>query len=117
MKQVTFVITRKDQGTQGDDRIEVFSFDNEPSLYKVVYRTPELRNAKTFVATESHVIDYLEDVLYSLSRDTVPFENFQISTCIHPSVMYHVADLYDAEMRRLIVNMSTDAIHFNVRNQ
>lgn len=116
MKQVTFVVTRKDQGSRGDDRIEVTSFEGDAGLYRVTYKTPELRDVKTFVTTESKVADYLEDVLYSLSRDTAPFEYFQVSTHIHPSVMYHIADLYDADMRRLVLNMSADALSFNVSN-
>lgn len=116
MKQVTFVITRKGEGSRSDDRIDVSTFEGETSLYRVTYRTPELRNNKSFVTTESRVIDYLEDVLYGLSRDTAPFEHFQVSTCIHPSVIYHIADLYDEDMRRLIINMSTDALRFNVGN-
>jgi len=113
MINISYIITRKDQGTSEDDRIDVREF-NESGLYRVTYSTPEFRRSKTFVATESQVLDYLEDVLFSLSRDTEPFDRFQLNTCIHPPVMYHVADLYEDDVRRMIMNMSRDAVRLNV---
>lgn len=113
MTNISYIITRKDQTSNRDDRIDVVTF-NESGLYRVTYRTPEFRRKKTFVATESQVLDYLEDVLFSLSRDTDPFDRFQLNTHIHPPVMYHVADLYEDDVRRMILNMSRDAMRLNV---
>lgn len=113
MINISYIMTRKDEGASRDDRIDVRAF-NETGLYRVTYSTPEFRRNKTFVATESQVLDYLEDVLFSLSRDTEPFDRFQLNTCIHPPVMYHVADLYEEDVRRMILNMSRDAVRLNV---
>ena len=113
MLNVSYILTRKDQGSNRDDRVDVRTF-NDTGLYRVTYSTPEFRNNKTFVATESQVLNYLEDVLFSLSRDTDPFDRFQLNTHIHPPVMYHVADLYEEDVRRMILNMSCDAVRLNV---
>ena len=118
MIKIRFHITRKDNGgIRTDDKVLVETYGDEPGLFKVTYSTPEVRTNKSFVATESRVMDYLEDIVYSLYRDTDPFSHVQLSTCIHPSVMYEVADLHDKDIRDLLLNMSADAVRLHVRNQ
>lgn len=116
MFKVRFIVTRKQGGISNDDKILVETYQNEHDLLKVTYSTPDYRQNKTFLASQSRVLDYLEDVLYSLSRDTDPFSHFQLSTIVHPSVIYHVADLYDKDIRDVIMNMTRDSLRFHVNH-
>lgn len=116
MIKIRILLTRKDGRSSNDDKILVETHGEDDEFFRVTYTTPELNRSKTFVATESRVIDYLEDVIYSLYRDTDPFSHIQLSTCIHPCVMYHVADLYEKDVCDLILNMSADALRLRVRN-
>lgn len=115
MFKVRFLLTRKTGGVSNDDKILVETHGEDDEFFKVTYTTPDISRSRTFVATESRVIDYLEDIVYSLYRDTDPFSHMQVTTCIHPCVMYHVADLYEKDVCDLILNMSADALHLRVR--
>lgn len=115
MLNIRILLTRKDGGPSMDDKILIETYGDEPGLFKVTYSTPDVTRSKAFVATESRVIDYLEDIVYSMYRDTDPFSLIQLSTCIHPCVMYEIADLYEKDVRDLLLNMSADALRLHVR--
>lgn len=116
MIKIRILLTRKEGGgIENDDKVLVESYEH--GLFQVTYSTPEVRRNKSFVATESRVMDYLEDVVYSVSRDTDPFSHIQLSTCIHPSVMYEIADLYDKDICDILLNMSADALRLHVTSE
>jgi hypothetical protein len=110
MLTVRILLTRKDGGISNDDKILIHTHGDEGILFKVSYATPGIRNEKTFLATESRVMDYLEDIVNSLYRDTDPFSHIQVSTCIHPCVMYEIADLYEKDVRDIILGMIGDSL-------
>lgn len=116
MYKVAFIITRKGENASNDDKIIVDNFGDERDLYTVKYISPEFTTSKEFVANESQVLHYLEDVLTSIGKDTDPYHEFQLNTLIHPSVMYEIADLCDDEIRRMIMNMTYDCLRFTIRN-
>jgi hypothetical protein len=53
---------------------------------------------------------YLDDVLKTFRHDADPFEYVQVSTQIHPSVLYHVSELDCCQVRHLIVDTVEAAI-------
>lgn len=114
MIKLRMLLTRKEGGASNDDRIVVETYEH--GLFKVTYETPEVRKNKSFVASESRVMDYLEDIVYSLYRDTDPFSLIQLSTCIHPSIMYEIADLYEKDVRDMLLNMSADSLRLQVES-
>ena len=116
MIRATIIITRKDKGAAFDDWIVIAQSSESSEVYSVSYTTPELRTAKTFSATYNSVLQYVEDILTSLKYDTEPFEYVQVYTAIHPSVMYHLADVDDCDARRVILNQIRDAMRFTIHS-
>jgi hypothetical protein len=110
-------ITRREQGSKFDDVIYISSNQESRELFDVVYKTPELKKSKTFTTTESHVLDYVADILRALSNDTDPFENFQLMTAIHPSIFYHVIDLETPSVRGDILAMVRMSLLMDVRTK
>lgn len=111
----TLLFTRQGQPSNNDDKIVVTTHPDSSDMFQVMYSTPELRNARKFVASYTAVLDYANDILTSMSRDTDPFERIQVSTSIHPIVMYHVADMDESVTRDMVMNMLRDTLRFSVR--
>ena len=117
MIRATLIITRKDKGAAFDDKVVISQSSESSEVYSVAYSTPELRSVRTFSATYNSVLQYVEDILTSLKYDTEPFEYLQLYTAIHPSVMYHLADVDDSDARRVILNQIRDSMRFGVRTE
>lgn len=115
MSSVSLVFTRKGSGfAADDDRILIKAHGDSREFFDVVFHTPELKSDRKFMASFSGVLRYLEDILTSMRCDTDPFECVQLLTNIHPSVMYHVSDMDESSNRDLILNMTGDALRFDV---
>ena len=108
----TLTFTKKGERADHDDRIVVRTHPESSEIFQVVYHTPELQSAKKFLTGFGGVLDYAYDILTSMRYDTDPFECIQVSTAIHPIVLYHVADLDDSDTRDLIMNMLRDSLRF-----
>jgi len=115
MIRTTIYFTRRDAGQSQDDAIYISTNDESRELFDVVYKTPELKKGKSFTTTESHVLDYLADILRAVSVDSDPFENVQLMTAIHPSIFYHVIDLDNPSVRGDILAMVRTALRMNVQ--
>jgi hypothetical protein len=109
----TLLFTRKDKGSAHDDKISVSQLEGSRSVYQVVYHSPELKYDRKFLASSSNVLAYVEDTLTSMRHDIEPFENIQLLTLIHPSVLYHVSDMDEYMVRNLILNMASDAMRYD----
>ena len=105
----TLYVQRNPDRTSEDDVIRVY--DSElPDVYTVEYMTPETKKASRFYMSRTVLLHYIGDLLKSLKYDAVPFECVQVTTAIHPSVVYHVADLDSADVRHLIEDTVYNAI-------
>jgi hypothetical protein len=103
MLKVTLFIQRAESPSpSNDDTIRMYSDEEYRDMVRVVYSTPELKREATFYLTLPQAMRYLHDTLKTLNHDSQPFEFVQVSTQIHPSVLYHVAELDDCEVRHLI---------------
>jgi hypothetical protein len=111
----TLLFTRQGHRSDQDDKIVVTTHPDSSDMFQVTYSTPELRNAKKFVASFTAVLDYANDILTSMKHDTDPFECIQVGTSIHPLVLYHVADMDDFATRDIVMNMLRDSLRFSVR--
>jgi hypothetical protein len=114
MYSTRILFTRKDKGSAHDDGITIKPLPDSTDIFEVVYRSPELKMDRKFLASFSGVLSYIEDTLTSMRYDTEPFEQIQLLTVIHPSVMYHVADMDDDEVRNLMLNMVRDSLRYSV---
>jgi hypothetical protein len=103
MLKVTFFIQRSDGHSEADDdTIRIYDADVYSDMVRVVYSTPEVKRESTFYLTVPNALLYVRNMLKTLNYDSQPFEYVQVSTSIHPSVLYHVSDLDDSEIRWLI---------------
>lgn len=114
MQRAALLFTRKGKGPRHDDRILIHSIPECAEAYKVTYRTPELTRNKVFTTSYHGVMQYVEDVLYSMSHDLDAFEFIQVYTAIHPSVLYCPGDMADNDIRRLILNMIRDGLRHDI---
>jgi hypothetical protein len=112
MITATLIITSKDKPSSHDDTITISAVEDSRAVFEVVYSTPDWKVPRTFTTRDLNVLDYIEDTLKSLSYDVDPFQAVQLYTSVHPSVMYHIADMSDPAIRRLILNQIRDAMRF-----
>ncbi len=111
----TLSFTRKGERSDQDDKIVVSTHADSSEIFEAVYSTPELRNARKFLASFTGILDYANNVLTSMRNDVDPFECIQVSTAIHPIVLYHVSDMDEYETRDMVMNMLRDSLRFNAR--
>jgi ferredoxin len=90
---------------QKDDVINIFNMSSEGmhDMYKVVYQPHDISSKYTCYYTRIRVLNYVYNLLQTLSSDVEPFDYFQLSTMTAPSVMYNVGDISDTEIRNEIM--------------
>jgi len=114
MHTATILLTRQNKTSAHDDRIVISQIADCSEMYRVTYTTPDFTRSRRFTASYSSVLRYVEDILASLQYDVDPFEMIQSYTSVHPCVIYHVADMSDCCVRRVIVSQIRDALRFGV---
>lgn len=102
MLKVTLFLQRKAGNESNDDSIRIYEDDSYIEMYKVVYSTCEVRRDAQFYMTRGNVVNYVSDLLKSLKYDSEPFEFVQITTAIQPSILFHLSDLDNSDVRHLI---------------
>ncbi len=116
MLKATIYVQRKDgTGKKDDDVIDFYEDDDYQEMVRIKYSTPELQRNAVFYLPIPRAINYLGDILKTFRHDADPFEYVQVSTQIHPSVLYHVADMDNAEIRHLIEDTVEAALRRPVR--
>lgn len=102
MLKVTLNIQRPNGPSSSDDVIHMYDDDEFHDMVRIVYSTPEWKKSSEFFLPIPKAMDYIHTTLKTLTHDSQPFEYVQVSTSIHPSVLYHVSDLDDSDVRYLI---------------
>lgn len=102
LKATLYIQRTTGRSSDDDDIIKFFEDDEYRDTVRIVYSTPELKKAFEFFMTVPQTLQYLSDTLKTLSYDASPFEHVQVSTTLHPSVLYHVSDMDRTEVRHLI---------------
>jgi hypothetical protein len=92
---------REEGSEQRDDIIRIHEEDGSGN-FRVTFCAEDMRRSNEFYADRSRVLDYISEVLVTLTYDTAPFESVQVDTAIHPSILYSVSDLTDGCLRRLV---------------
>ena len=92
-----------------DDEIVILT-SNVPGMYKIVYKPNDsVRGSKySFFMSQERVMDYIANVLRTLSADIEPFHYIQLQAMTAPSVIYNIGDLEDRDVRHDIM----DAIRY-----
>lgn len=110
----TLLFIHSGKGAAHDDRIIITPYNGSHEIFEVLYRSPELKTDRKFLASFSTTMGYLDDTLTSMRHDTEPFESIQLTTSIHPAILYHVSDMDESSTRELILKMIADALKFEV---
>jgi hypothetical protein len=107
MQKVKLYFTR---AGRTDDVIQIFDDETHNDMFRVVYTPAEyIKTSNEFYGSTSTVMDYISSVLKSMCYDNDPFDYLQISTAIHPSVMYSIADVSDPKTRYQIEDLIEQA--------
>jgi hypothetical protein len=115
LKATIYVQRKNSNGVEEDDLIRFYEDSDYQEMVRIKYTSPEVTKDATFYLPVSRAINYLDDVLKTFRHDADPFEYVQVSTQIHPSVLYHVSDLDNTEIRHLIEDTVEAAIRRPVR--
>ncbi len=114
--RVTIFLTRKgDDRTTRDDVISVWENATTPAVFTVKYRPGDGDRTRMFYMCEKETMSYLSSMFKSLDYDTDPFDKIQITTAIHPSIIYDVAAVADAQVRYAMEDMIEDSLHTKIR--
>jgi hypothetical protein len=101
-----------------DDILRVFRSTFDTDYFNVTFTTTgdvgDSRAYSTYM-TESRVLRHIDTILDSLRLDLVPFEEVQVTTPIHPVVMYHVSQLDNLDVLRTIGEAAAIALRSRVR--
>ena len=112
---VTVYITKKDESN--DDIITVENEDLHGFVFKVSFRPGEFRNTtNVFYMNRHDTIEYFSSIFKSFSHDVDPFDKVQLSTRMHPSIMYDVIDLEDPDVRWKIEDLIYQALRTEVES-
>jgi hypothetical protein len=102
LKATLYIQRSTGRSSAEDDVIHMYDDDEYRDMIRITYSTPELKKASEFYMTVPQTLQYLGDTLKTLTHDAQPFEHVQVSTSLHPSVLYHVSDLDCCQVRHLI---------------
>ena len=110
LKATIFVQRKEGEGSSDDDLIRIYDLDGATEIVRIVYTSPDMRRSRQFYMGRHVALDYIMDVLRALQYDAVPFEYIQVSTAMHPSVVYHISDLDVQSVRQVVEDMVYTAI-------
>ena len=113
MHRATIRIVRDGGDESEDDLIRVFDTDCN-DLFRITFFASDMKRASQFYATRHWALEYVSEILLSITHDSDPFESVQVETAIHPSILYHVVDLDQPSIRRLIENTIDSALRRTV---
>lgn len=94
--------------TNPDDII--FIKEMSTGLYEVSYEPNDSKKHRTFLLSHVDTMSYISDILKSLDHDSDPFDHVQVTTAIHPTIMYNAADFVDIRVRHHVEDMVNMAL-------
>lgn len=111
MPKITIWVIRS-ANQEGDDTIKFFADDDFSEMIRIVYRTPDIKKVEQqFYLNRADTIEYVEELFTSLTLDTEPFHSIQLSTDMHPSVMFSIADLNDTMISNMLLSMIRKSLY------
>jgi hypothetical protein len=113
MLLATIRFVRNPKKEREDDVIRIYDSDCN-DLFRVTFCATDMKKPNQFFATRSWATGYVSEVLMTMTYDTAPFDSIQVDTAIHPSVLYHVGDMDDYEIRRLVEDTVDSALRHTI---
>lgn len=99
------------QEREPDEILKVYKLAND--MFKCDFYPSDVNYRYTFKLNRSFLLDYIGGTLEMVAHDDMdPYEQVQITTFIHPRILFHVADLskpgtYQRMLRMLTMTMNT----------
>lgn len=82
-----------------DDILYILQMD-VPNIYHLIFKPKEYVRARNeFYMNTNDLLMYIRNLLSTLEHDTEPYENVQLTTAIHPAILFHVSDMDKFEVR------------------
>lgn len=82
-----------------DDILHIDSTDIQ-NLYHLIFKPKEFARVRNeFYMNANELLTYIRNLLSTLEHDTDPYENVQLTTAIHPAILFHVGDMDKYEVR------------------
>lgn len=95
--KATIHFTRRNN--QPDDILYIRSTDIQ-NMYHLVFKPKEFIRARNeFYMNTNELLSYVRNLLNTLEHDTEPYEHVQLTTAIHPAILFHVSDMDKFEVR------------------
>ena len=117
MNRCTIRFIRKQGSSSNDDDVlRVFDNPDSDTYFRLTFRpaNQDHKKAAEFHLDAEDSLDYIRSVLKALTYDTYPFEEIQVDTAIHPSILYHVSDLDSGDTRRDVMTTIEDALRHDI---
>lgn len=87
-----------------DEILKIFRKNGDD--FKCVFQPSDLRSAFSFHLNRRTLIDYVLDMIDMVAKDDVdPYEQIQVSTMIHPRILFHVSELSKEEVSERMWDM------------
>ena len=112
MSTVTFFIQKEGQP---DDIVYFSNSVGMERVYSVRYAPNDVKGHFTFTLQHRDLYDYITNLLTSLTNDVEPFERFQVTSRVGPSVVYNIEDLLDEDIRHAIRDTAILALTSHTR--
>lgn len=101
MQLATIRFVRNPTREREDDVIRIYGTDCN-DLFRITFLATDMKRPNQFFATRHWATQYVSEILHTLMHDSDPFESLQVDTAIHPSILYHVIDIDEIHIRRLV---------------
>ena len=93
MNVFTLHFIRKDDE---DEVLKVYKRNNDH--FKCCFFPAGLRSSFTFNLTKNMLIEYIRGTLRMVAEDDMdPYDKVQVTTNIHPRILFHVSDIIDVD--------------------
>lgn len=110
MNRVTIRFVRDSRYEEEDDVLRIFDTDMN-DLFRITFHASDMRKPSQFMATRHWALQYVSEILSTMVHDTDPFHSIQVDTAIHPSILYHVSDMDDCCVRKLVEDTVDSALY------
>lgn len=113
--KVTLRFQRKSGTASTDDVLRISDDDEYHETYKIEFNPGNGAGQYRYYLTLSPLMTYISNLLRAMPFDADPFEYLQVDTQMHPTVLYHISDLDDREIRHLVEDTVETALVRSIR--
>lgn len=91
---------------ESDEILRIYKRNNDH--FKCVFQPGDIRSTFTFVVNRKMLTDYLLGTIRAVAEDDVaPYDEVQLSTMIHPRILFHVSELAKEDVSDRLWDMIT----------